>query len=521
MGTTDLHHSPNNHAATPLRTRCSPHRPHSQQATHALSSHAQLPQLPPPTHTDTDTDTIYRMLACGQRPAAPPSRSALEPDHGAPLHLGRLEVLVAQLVALDLLLLVLQPLTLLDQVLECELHRLKGGQVVALDQPLAERRHVGAVLAHLLTHDVALDPLPDLGVVRGRAQRAEKVERLVREAVQQPAHVLHRQPVILVHGVQDVDKVGARRLPVELVHSPVTDEGREHFGEVVARDDDGRAAHVLVRDPVLARGHRVGVVAQVHERAHHNLVVHRGLCVAKVAQPRVDVVDEQHAELAAHLGQVARLFVALADHLAGRARPLVLQLTRAHHHRLRAQLLERQLRLERLAHALLAPDAQDERDAHLVADAPHLNQVVLGHVHRDLVQEGGGHVVVAHQVAERPELPPPQAAVRNVGLHAQEVAGDVAVNHVVVLPRVHARVLLRARAQLVQVVGAPAAPAALLHRLPRGHPFMCAFLLFLLLCSLPGFLLLTDYPLFQSQPIIPAERGKLLWAQVRDGSLRV
>ena len=57
------------------------------------------------------------------------------------------------------------------------------------------------------------------------------------------------------------------------------------------------------------------------------------------------------------LDDVAGLAVALADELGGLARVARLQLTRRHHDRPDAQLLERQVALERLALALAAPDA--------------------------------------------------------------------------------------------------------------------------------------------------------------------
>lgn len=107
----------------------------------------------------------------------------------------------------------------------------------------------------------------------------------------------------LVHAVQDVDQVVPRGVPVVLIHAPVTDQGRKHLGEVVAGHDDGRPPHALALPPRLhasmcstrvrehtmraaqheahrtargthlAQADAVGVVAQVHQRPNHNLVV--------------------------------------------------------------------------------------------------------------------------------------------------------------------------------------------------------------------------------------------------------
>lgn len=61
--------------------------------------------------------------------------------------------------------------------------------------------------------------------------------------------------------------------PVELVHPAISDEWGPQRREVVARDDDGHAVHHIRLAPVLANAHSRRIVAEIHQRAHHHLVV--------------------------------------------------------------------------------------------------------------------------------------------------------------------------------------------------------------------------------------------------------
>ena len=54
--------------------------------------------------------------------------------------------------------------------------------------------------------------------------------------------------------------------------------------------NDGHAATAIVFLPALPNGNPVGVVTQVHQRAHHHLVVDRDLRVFKVAWAGGDVL---------------------------------------------------------------------------------------------------------------------------------------------------------------------------------------------------------------------------------------
>lgn len=76
----------------------------------------------------------------------------------------------------------------------------------------------------------------------------------------------------------DADTVVAGGSPVELLHTPVTDERRVQRGEVVAGDDDGDTGVVHPWEL-----HVGGVVRDVHQRRVHHLVVHR---VLRRAAPR-------------------------------------------------------------------------------------------------------------------------------------------------------------------------------------------------------------------------------------------
>lgn len=78
----------------------------------------------------------------------------------------------------------------------------------------------------------------------------------------------------LVHLVKDGHELLSLRLPEELGHAAVANQGGEHLAKVVAGDDDGDAANPVALTPLLPDGDLVGRVADVHQSAHHHLVVH-------------------------------------------------------------------------------------------------------------------------------------------------------------------------------------------------------------------------------------------------------
>ena len=132
-----------------------------------------------------------------------------------------------------------------------------------------------------------------LVVVHARAQRAEEVDRLAGEGVDDGLHVQAADAVVLEDAHADADPVLPGGGPVELLHAAVADEGRVQRGEVVARADDGDAGDglVLVHAGQLHVG---GVVGDVHERRVDHLVVDGVLRPAAHATgASVQVIDEQ------------------------------------------------------------------------------------------------------------------------------------------------------------------------------------------------------------------------------------
>jgi hypothetical protein len=238
------------------------------------------------------------------------------------------------------------------------------------------------------------DPPAHLVVVHPGAQRAEEVDGLAREGVDELGHVLLGDAVRAEDALAHADPVLAGGSPVELLHAAVADERRVQRGEVVAGDDDGDTGVLLL---VVHPGelHVGGVVGDVHQGGVHHLVVHRVLGgAAHAAGAGVQVVDEEHAHLAL-ADDVGGLAVALADELGGLAGVAALQLAGAHDDGVDAHLGEHQLALERLALALAPPDPQDE--GHLDVWQGH---EVLGDVDDELVHEGRRDVVAVHGVVE-------------------------------------------------------------------------------------------------------------------------
>ena len=60
-------------------------------------------------------------------------------------------------------------------------------------------------------------------------------------------------------------------------HAPVSNQRGEHLGEVVSSHHDGRPPDHVLLDPVLPDGDPLGVVADVHQRPNHRLIVHSHL----------------------------------------------------------------------------------------------------------------------------------------------------------------------------------------------------------------------------------------------------
>eukprot|EP00982_Pelagococcus_subviridis_P010087 30967-Pelagococcus_subviridis.AAC.7 len=198
-------------------------------------------------------------------------------------------------------------------------------RVVLVVRPLA-RPVLHQVLAHgfrdvpLPGHRVrglapeALRPLDDAPVVHPRARRAEEIERLTLVSRDEPLHCLPAHVVVAVHRVHHVRDVRSRRLPVKLLHAPVAKERRVQRAEVVPGDDDGHSADslllsILVNLVVLLVRHLRRVVAQVHQRSHDHLRVHRRLRALKSSHAGVDVVDDEARHLPMVSNDLRRLAV--------------------------------------------------------------------------------------------------------------------------------------------------------------------------------------------------------------------
>ncbi|OIF80114.1 hypothetical protein A7M47_17960 [Acinetobacter baumannii] len=284
------------------------------------------------------------------------------------------EVLVSKLHTLDILLLLHQHVTVLEELLDGHLGLLEGRWALpGVDEPLADVLHSGLG-----------DPLADLVVVHPGTQGTEEVDGLPREGVDELGNGLVGDAVGAEDTLADTDPVLAGGSPVDLLHTTVTDEWRVQGGEVVAGDDDGHTGVLLL---VVHAGelHVGGVVGDVHEGGVHHLVVDGVLGgAAHATSTGVEIVDEEAAHLAL-LDDVRSLTVPLPDELGWLSGVAALQLSGAHHDGGDAHLGEDKLTLEGFSLTLASPDTQDEW--HLDAWQGH---DVLGEVVNGLDKEGLG-----------------------------------------------------------------------------------------------------------------------------------
>mmetsp|Transcript_33069 Transcript_33069/g.78427 ORF Transcript_33069/g.78427 Transcript_33069/m.78427 type:complete len:213 (-) Transcript_33069:421-1059(-) len=212
--------------------------------------------------------------------------------------------------------------------------------------------------------------------------------------------------------MENADEVLLRRVPVELVHPPVPDEGCVNPAEVIASDDDRDARDRSVLAPVAAVADEVRVVAYVHQRADDHLVVDGALSLPKAADPRVEVVDEEAAELPLVPDDGGGLAVAVPDEPPGRARILALELPRAHDNGDNPQLLERELRLEGFALAFRPPDSENERNARV--QTPLIAEDVLGNVQSNGFQKSWSNIVFTNDIVQATKLEVSETPICNI-----------------------------------------------------------------------------------------------------------
>ena len=74
--------------------------------------------------------------------------------------------------------------------------------------------------------------------------------------------------------MKDVAQFCAIRLPVELGHAAISHKRREHVAQVISSHNDWDSLYDITISPLLIYADSVGVVTDVHQRAHNNLVVH-------------------------------------------------------------------------------------------------------------------------------------------------------------------------------------------------------------------------------------------------------
>ncbi|MFS7968615.1 hypothetical protein Hanom_Chr09g00799661 [Helianthus anomalus] len=121
--------------------------------------------------------------------------------------------------------------------------------------------------------------------------------RLARESVNKLGNIFIRHTISLENTAADTNSVFSSWSPVELLHTPITDEGSIKGRKIVTSDDNGdtRVLFLVVHSWELNIG---GVVSNVHESRVNHLVVDSVLGgSAHSSCSCIEIVDEEAAHL--------------------------------------------------------------------------------------------------------------------------------------------------------------------------------------------------------------------------------
>ena len=110
------------------------------------------------------------------------------------------------------------------------------------------------------------------------------------------------------------------------------------------------------------------MVAQVHERAAHGLIIHRLLRVPKPPDTGVDVVDDQATHVPLTLDDFTRAFVSLSNQSSRFARVFVFEFSRARDDWRHPHGFTRELEIERFPTPFSTPHAQNQRHVRRLDD---------------------------------------------------------------------------------------------------------------------------------------------------------
>ena len=299
--------------------------------------------------------------------------------------LGTIKVGVGELDSLDVLLLLDDLVTVGQQGIDAHEWLFEFWWALSgVDQSLAQVLQTGV-------HD----ELSDLIIIDSSSESTEEIDGLVREGVDELLDGGLADVVLLEDTSADSNSVLSGWVPVELLHTSITNERSVQGGEIVTGTDDRNSWDLVV--VVDTRELNVGwVISNVHQGGVNHLVVDGVLGgTSQSTGTSIEIVDEQGAHLTL-ADDVRGLSVSLSDELGWLTGVTGLQLTSTHDDRVDSHLLEGQVSLEGLTLTLSSPDSQNEWNL----DLWEIHEVLCD-VNGQLVKERlgdvetfGSHVVV-------------------------------------------------------------------------------------------------------------------------------
>mmetsp|Transcript_1153 Transcript_1153/g.7498 ORF Transcript_1153/g.7498 Transcript_1153/m.7498 type:complete len:252 (+) Transcript_1153:291-1046(+) len=215
-----------------------------------------------------------------------------------------IQVGICQLDSLHVLLLIGQLLAIAQQRFNGHLGPLEGhGTVLRVDQPLAQ------ILDPNTSNEVAYHV-----IVHTRTKSTKEIDGLAREGIHKQLYVLLRHAILTEDAHRYTNAILPGWLPVELLHTPITNERGIQGGEIVTGTDD-RHTGVLLSVVDTGQLHIGWAISNVHQSGIDHLVVDGVLgSTTHTTCSSIQIVDEKGSHLSL-LNDVSSLAVALADEL--------------------------------------------------------------------------------------------------------------------------------------------------------------------------------------------------------------
>mmetsp|Transcript_2925 Transcript_2925/g.7973 ORF Transcript_2925/g.7973 Transcript_2925/m.7973 type:complete len:275 (+) Transcript_2925:295-1119(+) len=230
--------------------------------------------------------------------------------------------------------------------------------------------------------------------------------------------------------IQHLHKLVVRWFPQKLFHPAVSHERRIQRAKVVRGDDDWNARQATTRldlVPTLSQANAPRVVTKSHERCGCVLVVHGAVCELEASESSIYVVDhEARCNTSVHDGPCGSA-IAVAYSFCGDPSNAVLHLACRHDNRLDTHASERELDIERLAHSLVSPNAEYERNS--ICRCRRRRKEVAGHVYgnslrKSLRRQEPRRVKMFESRSRRP----PQFPRHEVAVDAQRISCEERVS---------------------------------------------------------------------------------------------